>query len=255
MYEITKEDLAYGRKLKLGAIAAPLVLTAIPAIITLILMLLAASGPPVAAVILFAGVIATVLGFLIGITLSVVLASRRSSWTKQMRERIAADGIRAEEIGWFRHEMKASEKRALKAVESSDEMLGDAYRDALASRLTATRIVRSSKRELLLARRRQGSFKQLKSQTATDFRAQIDEDIKKISSINEQAKTMLTESEARLQMIEAAAARGGSLADSELALKRLAGRNSELPLALEAARMTEDIRKELESETDKELAS
>ena len=61
---------------------------------------------------------------------------------------------------------------------------------------------------------------------------------------------MLSESEARLQMIEAAASRGGSLADNELALKKLSARASELPLALEAAKLADEIRKELE---DKDL--
>jgi hypothetical protein len=250
MYEITKADIAYGRKLKFGAISAPILLTIVPALITFILLLLAASGPPAAAVILFAGVIATIIGFLIGLTLSVVLAQRRATWTRQMRERIAADGIRAEEVDWFRNEMKSGEKRALKAVEASDALLGDAYRDALASRLTATRIVRLSRRELSLAKNRQGSLRKLKGQNADEFRTQTVQDIEKISKINDEAKTMLIESEARLQMIEAAAARGGSLANSELALKKLSGRNSELPLALEAARMTDDIRKELEAEDE-----
>ena len=59
---------------------------------------------------------------------------------------------------------------------------------------------------------------------------------------------MLSEAEARLQMIEAAASRGGNLADSELALKKLSARSKELPLALESAKMTEEIRKELENE-------
>ena len=57
---------------------------------------------------------------------------------------------------------------------------------------------------------------------------------------------MLTEAEARLQMIEAAASRGGTLADSELALKKLSARTKELPLALESAKMAEEIRRELE---------
>jgi hypothetical protein len=167
-----------------------------------------------------------------------------------MRERIAADGIHAEEIGWFRKEMKASEKRALKAVEARDELLADAYRDALASRLTATRIVRSSRRELQLAKRRRNSLKQLKSDNAEGFRREVAGDIEKLSSIETEAKVMLSESEARLQMIEAAAMRGGTMADSELALKKLAARTAELPLALESAKMADDIRRELESEPD-----
>ena len=78
MYEITENDLSRGRKLKIGAVAAPFVLTLIPALITFVLMLLAASGPPAAAVILFFGLIATTIGFVSGVvipmpTLSVVV--------------------------------------------------------------------------------------------------------------------------------------------------------------------------------------
>lgn len=248
MYEITKGDLARGRKLKIGAVAAPVVLTVLPLAVTLLLTILAASGPPAAAVILFAGIVATLIGFLIGVTTSAVLVHKHSVWTKEMRERIAADGIRADEINWFRRELKASEKRALKAVEARDLLLGDAYRETLASRLTATRILRSSRRELLLTRKRQNSLKQLKSSRAAEFQQQIVNDLEKIGKINDEAGVMLAEAESRLQMIEAAAARGGSLADSELALKKLSARSAELPLALESAKMAEEIRLELEKE-------
>jgi hypothetical protein len=59
---------------------------------------------------------------------------------------------------------------------------------------------------------------------------------------------MLAEAESRLHMIEAAAMRGSNIADNELALKKLTARTSELPLALEAAKMEEEIRRELEKE-------
>src|SRR4051794_37096298 len=111
MYDPTPAELAYGRKLKIAAISTPLLLTFLPMIVTLVLMLLGASGPPVAAMIFFLGLIATIIGFVTGVTLAVVLAHRHSVWTKEMRERIAADGIKAEEINWFRKEMKPSEKR------------------------------------------------------------------------------------------------------------------------------------------------
>lgn len=248
MDDITHSDLAKGRKLKIGAIAAPVLLTFAPAIVTLILVLLAASGPPAAAVMLFAGIVATLIGFVTGIVMAAVLAHKYSVWTKEMRERIAADGIRAEEIGWFRHELKANEKRALKAVEARDLLLGDAYRETLASRLTATRIVKLSKRELQVAKRRQSSLKQLKNERAVEFQAEIAKDLEKISRINDEAKVMLVEAESRLQMIEAAASRGGSLADSELALKKLSARTAELPLALESAKIADEIRLELERE-------
>lgn len=246
MHDITPAELNRGKKLAIAGITAPLAFTAIPALVTFLLVFLSASGPPVAAVIFFVGMIVTALGFLSGLIISGILFGRRAKWTNEMRERIAANGIRAEEIDWFRHELKSNEKRALKAVEARDLLLADAYRETLASRLTATRIVRSSKRELQLAKKRQSSLRQLKSSRAEEFQSEIEKDIEKISKINEEARNMLVEAESRLQMIEAAASRQGGLADSELALKKLSARSSELPLALEAAKMSEEIKLELE---------
>lgn len=248
MNRITDADIRRGKRLKAGAIAAPLVMPVLPAVITFLLMLLVASGPPAAAVILFVGVIATAIAFAIGLSISFILARRHSRWANELRERIAAYGIRAEDIHWFRSELKPGEKRSLKAIEAGDPLLADAYRETLASRLTANRIVRSSKRELMYAKRRQSSLKQLRSSRADDFQAQIAKDIKKITRINEEAKAMLIEAESRLQMIEAAGSRGGTLADNELALKKLSARTAELPLALEAAKMADEIARELESE-------
>ena len=248
MNDITPSDLRKGRRLMVGAISAPVLLTIIPAIITFFLVLLLSSGPPAAAVMLFVGIIATVIGFVTGIVIAAVLMQRRSAWTREMRELIAADGIKAEEINWFRNELKPSEKRALKSVSARDLLLADAYKETLASRLTATRIVKSSKRELLLTKKRQNSLKQLKSTRAEEFQTEIANDLEKIGKINEEAKLMQSEAESRLQMIEAAASRAGGLADSELALKKLSARTAQLPLALESAKMAEEIRLELEKE-------
>ena len=100
----------------------------------------------------------------------------------------------------------------------------------------------------MLAKRRQGTVKQLKSARSDDFQKQIAEDIEKIGKINTEAKLMLAEAESRLEMIEAAASRGGTLADNEMVLKKLSARTAQLPLALESAKMTEEIRRELEKE-------
>jgi len=165
-----------------------------------------------------------------------------------MRERIAADGIRADEIEWFKNELRPAEKRSLRELNSGDPMILDAYRETLASRLTASRIIRTAQKEKALMQRRQNKLRSLRSQNSSDFVAQIDDDVKRLAGIQEEAKNMLAEAESRLHIIEAAAARGSSLADSELALKKLSARATELPLALESARMTEEIRRELESE-------
>ncbi len=246
MNDITPYHLTRGKKLAIGAAAAPLVLPIIPAVVTFLLLFFALSGGPAAAVVLFIGTVLTVIAFIAGLIVSGVLVHRRSVWTSDMRERMAAHGIKAEQIGWFRSELKPHEKRALKAVEARDLLLADAYRETLASRLTATRIIRSSKRELLYARKRQNSLKQLKSARSEEFQSEISRDVDKIGSIHDEARQMLAEAESRLQMIEAATSREGSLADSELALKKLSARTAELPLALESAKIAQEIRLELE---------
>jgi hypothetical protein len=254
-YDIPKRELARGRNLKIAAVSAPLVLSGVPAIVFLLLMFVFGATPPLAATFFFIGLILTIIGFVVGLGLSAFFAIRHSSWSREIRERIAADGIKAEEIEWFRNELKTSEKRALREMQRTDPMLEDAYRETLASRLTATRIVRSSKKELFLAKRRQAKLRQLKKlnkDSAQQFSAEIERDLQKIGSINEEAKLMLEEAESRLQLIEAAAARGSHLADSELALKKLSSRAAELPLALEEAKMTEEIKRELDAESEEE---
>lgn len=251
-YQVTKRELARGRNLKIAAWTAPFVLTAIPAILFTVLAFIFGTTPPVAFTLFVLGIIFTAVGFVVGMALTGFFAYRRANWTKEMREKIAADGIKAEEIEWFMHELKSSEKRALKDIGRADLLLADAYRETLASRLTATRIVKSSKRELALVQRRKTKLKQLKSERAAEFQAQIEKDTEKISSIHEEAKVMLAESEARLQMIEAAAVRGRSLADSELALKKLSSRSRNLPLALEEVRLTEEIARDLERELEED---
>lgn len=254
-YDIPKRELARGRNLKIAAISAPIVLSVTPAVLFLLLTLILGSTPPLAATFFFIGLILTIVGFVVGLGLSGFFAYRHSNWTKETRERIAADGIKAEEIEWFLHELKSSEKRMLQEMKRADPLMEDAYRETLASRLTATRIIKSSKKELMLSKRRQSSLKQLKrlnADSAATFNAEIERDVKKIGSINDEATQMLAEAESRLQMIEAASVRGTKLADSELALKKLSARASELPIALEEAKMTDEIRRELDEEAEKQ---
>lgn len=251
-YQITDRELSRGRNLKIAAWATPLLLTGIPAIVFTVLALIFGTTPPIAFTLFVFGIIFTAVGFVTGMALAGFFAYRRSNWTNEMREKIAADGIRAEEIEWFLHELKSSEKRALKDITRADLLLADAYRETLASRLTATRIAKSSKRELALTQRRRSKLNQFKNERAVEFKAQIEKDTVKINSIRDEARTMLAESEARLQMIEAAAVRGRSLADSELALKKLSSRTQNLPLALEELRLTEEIAREMEKELENE---
>ena len=95
-------------------------------------------------------------------------------------------------------------------------------------------------------KRREQKLKSLKPENAKRFLDELRADNEKVGSIHNEAKQMLAEAESRLEMIEAAAARGGSLADTEVALKKLAARASQLPLALEAARIHGEAIVELE---------
>jgi hypothetical protein len=246
--DITKRDMAKGRNLRIAGVAAPVVLTATPLVLFFILSIVL-SGAPIFAVSSFVlGLVFAFVGLVTGFGLSAFFFYRHSNWTAEMRERIAANGIGAGEIDWFRKELKTSEKRALRSLKAADPLVEDAYRETLASRLTATRIVKSSRRELQLAKRRETKLKSLKTERSADFLKQLSKDSGKIDAIHTEAKQMLVEAESRLEMIEAAAARGGSLADSEVALKKLAARASQLPLALEAARVHDEAMAELELE-------
>ena len=248
--DIPKRELTRGRRLKTAMVSAPLVLAGFPAVTFMTLFFLFGTTPPIAATFFFLGLIFTALGFVLGLGFTGFFAYRHSNWSREMRERMAARGVRAEEVDWFRREMKPSERQTLKLVAARDPLLADAYRETLASRLTATRIVKSSKRELLLMQRRQNKLKYYKTDSAKRFLDELDKDVDKIKSINSEAKEMLAEAEARLQMIDVASVRGSSIADSELALKKLSARASQLPLALESAKMAEEIREELEKEDE-----
>jgi hypothetical protein len=116
--------------------------------------------------------------------------------------------------------------------------------------LTAARILKSSKQELLLVQRRQNKLKYLKSENSASLQEDLKTDAENLEKIRREAEEMRVEAETRLQMIDAAFRRGTNLADSELTLKKLAARTSELPLALESAKMEREIRKELEKELE-----
>lgn len=246
--EVTGRELTKAKTMKIGAWSAPFALSLIPFLIFFVLFIFFGTTPPLAATYLFLGIISAVIGFIIGLIVSGFLAYSYSNWLKKVRERIAVRGIRAEEVQWFKNELTSTEKKTLKAIEARDLLLADAYRETLASRLTASRIIKSSRQELMLAQRRQNKLKYLKSEKSSDFQEEVKKDIEKLSEIKTEAEQMLTESETRLQMIDAAAMRGTTLADSEVALKKLSARSAELPLALESARMEDEIRRELEND-------
>lgn len=246
-YTVTRKDLAKNKALVLGASAAPFLFAFIPAIAFFILYLTSDAG----AVFLFWSLISLVVGGFFGLMISAALLYYRSRWSAGLRERIAIDGIKAQEVDWFKNELTTAEKKSLKQIEAKNQpLLTDAFRDSLAVRLTATRILKSTKQELLLVERRRNKLKYLKSENSASLQEDLKNDLQKLQQINTEAEAMRVESETRLQMIDAASRRGTTFNDSELTLKKLAARTSELPLALEEAKMEREIRSELEKELE-----
>jgi len=246
-YEVTRRDLAKDKALKFGAWIVPFVTAILPALVFFILFLFS-SATATAAMFFFLALIAAAVGFVFGLIITGILLYYRSRWLTQIRERIAVDGIKANEVDFFKHELTSAEKKSLKEMENKNRLLADAYRETLASRLTATRIVKTTKLELLLVKRRENKLKYLKSENSESLQKDLKDDHQKLQEIKSEAEQMRVEAETRLQMIEAASRRGVNFSDTELALKRLTARSAELPLALEALKMEEDIRKELEKE-------
>jgi len=249
-YEITRADLAKDKALKYGAWLVPALLSILPAIVFFILYLFS-SATTTAVTFLFFSLISLIGGLLFGLIITGGIFYYRSRWLADVRERLAVDGIKANEVEWFQHELTSTEKKSLKEIEAKDVLLADAFRDTLAARLTATRILKSSKHEIQLVERRQNKLKYLKSENSANLQEELKTDREKLSKIKSDAEEMRVEAETRLQMIEAAARRGGNVADTELALKKLSARTAELPLALESARMEDEYRKEFEKELDK----
>ncbi len=251
-YEVTRKDLVKEKALKYGAWTAPVLLSVIPALILFITGFLLGSTPPLAATFFFLSLISLVAGFILGLIVTGGILYYRSNWLASVRERIAIDGIKANEVEWFKHELTTAERKSLKEIETKDLLLADAFRDTLAARLTATRILKSTKSELRLVERRINKLKYLKSENSASLQKELKDDLTNLKKIKTEAEEMRVESETRVHMIESASRRGGNFADTELALKKLSARTEQLPLALESARMEDAIRKEIEMEFDEQ---
>lgn len=101
-------------------------------------------------------------------------------------------------------------------------------------------------------KRRQQKLRQLGTEGARNLQAEIDEDIAKVLDIQTRAKDAIAEAQTGIERVEATFARGGTLADSDITLKKLSARTADLPHALEKARLTDEIRRELENGDDGE---
>ncbi len=197
---------------------------------------------------LFVAVLAFGIGAFLSIPAVIFLLVYRKTWLKSLRERLAMDGITANEVEWFKHELKTSERKALKEMEKQNALLADAYKETLASRLTASRVVETAKRELLLVERRINKANYMKGVETQKLLEELAEDRERLTRIKTEGKQLEEDAKARLQMIEATARRTTSWSEIETSLHRLNASRDHVPLALELAKIEKEIRDDVQKE-------
>ena len=231
-------------------LTSALITIAPPAALALIYLL--SGGAPLFLVLAISSIPFSLIAALITV---VVLILLRRNWAKRLRDRLASDGITADEVEWFRSELTTGEKRALDAMEKQQPLLADAYRETLALRLNATRLAANARRELLLVERRINRARYLNAPDTAVLLNELNRDRARLEQLKQEGSSRRAEAEARLQMIEAAASRGASWAETNYMLQRLDEGRKNLPLGLETERARQQLREDAERELRKELTS
>lgn len=125
-------------------------------------------------------------------------------------------------------------------------MLGDAYRETLAARLTASRIIAKTDRELVKVRARINSARLLSGAGTTILLSDLQSDQKRLEKLKNEANTQLTESKSRLQTIEATASRSLNQTEGDSMLRRLTTAQKHLPLVMEIEKLERGASQEAE---------
>jgi hypothetical protein len=196
-------------------------------------------------------------GSIIGLVAVVLLFIYRWQWEKRLRNRLAADGVTTDELSWFNAELTKAERRTLREIETRNLLLADAYRETLAARLTATRVAAHARREAVAVERRIQNTTQLRSAERTTLEEDLKSDRERLGRIEAEAVERRAQAEARLLMIEAAAGRNASDAETRIALQRLELAKAQVPHSLENARLEREAREQVEQElrAGKQLSS
>src|SRR5256885_9748536 len=99
-------------------------------------------------------------------------------------------------------------------MEKKQALLGDAYREPPALRLNATRLTPGARRDLLLVERRINRARYLNAPDTSVLLDELSGDRTRLEILKQEGSSRRAEAEARLQMIEAAASRGASWAET-----------------------------------------
>jgi len=228
-------------------------ITLTPPAVLLLVYLLSGFAP----LFLFLAITSLPFALISAIIVTLVLLGFRRRWARDFRDRLASDGVTADEVGFFLSELTSGEKRALREMESRQPLLADAYRETLALRLNASRLTASARRDLLQVERRINRARYLNAPDTSVLLDELARDRNRLEKLKQEGASRRAEAEARLQMIEAAASRGASWAETNYMLQRLDQGRKNLPLGLENARaeqqLREDAERELREDTERQL--
>lgn len=172
----------------------------------------------------------------------------RRVWERNLRERLAADGVTAGELRWFESELSDEQRRTLREMESRKPLIAGAYRETLAARVTAARVLASARRDAQLVERRIKTAEGFQTSSRAELEQGLRSDRERLTRVEGEAAEHLSEMDARLLFIESLASRDASEAETETALTRLGSVRDNLPLGIEGLRYEQEAREEIERE-------
>jgi hypothetical protein len=172
----------------------------------------------------------------------------RKFWERRLRERLAADGVTADELSLFASELSAGQRRTLGEMEARHPLLADAYRETLAARLTAARVLTRARGDAEQVEQRLQTISGLQAAGRAELEEDLHKDRLRLERVRLEADEHARELDARLQMIEAIASRDASQAETEMALKRLGSVRENRPLTLDSIRQEQQALEEIEQE-------
>ena len=241
--KLSNKDITKSRALKVAPWMA-LLAASIPAPLVFLLLFLTTSTTESAAVYLLLFGVSLTLGFALGVVIAIILLFYRRSWLSKLRDRLASDGITANEVAWFRSELTSAERKALAEIEQSNPLLADAYMETLANRLTASRIISRSKREMLKVERQLNRARTVRTPESSALQKELTEDRERLDAVRQQANEHLAKAKTRLQVIEATASRKLSQGETDVMMQRLGSAGDQLPLVLELAQLEQQALRE-----------
>lgn len=187
-------------------------------------------------------------GALAGLFVAALIVLYRVFWMRRLRERLSADGVTASELQHFTRELTGEERRSLREIERQHPALAEAYRDTLAARLTATRLLARVNRDAEKVERRLSESAHARTAERAALETDLRADRERLARVAEETRARQAQAETRLRAIDAAAARGASLQETRIALERLELTDAHNARALEEARLETEARAEVERE-------